>query len=81
VSYYHQLHTQRVPLTLGQRWSLDNIIHRWHILEWMNKNYPEAEAQAPPPPPPVEDVGFAFPSSQMMRQMGSSDHFEQPPVR
>ena len=63
VSYYHQLHTQRVPLTLRQQRSLNNIIHRWHIPEWMNKNYPEAEGQAPapPPPPPVEeDVRFAF---------------------
>jgi hypothetical protein len=61
-SYYHQLHTQQVPLTLGQLRSLDKIIHRWHIPQWMNTHYPEAQGQAPAPPaPPVEeDVGFAF---------------------
>jgi hypothetical protein len=64
VSYYNQLHTQRVPLTPRQRRSLDNIIHRWHIPEWMNKNYPDAEGQAPapsPPPPVCGGCGICLP--------------------
>jgi hypothetical protein len=62
VSYYHQLHTQRVPLTIRQRRCLDNIIHRWHILPWMNKNYPDAQGQAPAPqaPPVPAEESFAF---------------------
>ena len=62
VSYYHQLHTQRVPLTPRQLRSLDNIIHHWNIPHWMNMHYPDAQGLAPAPPaPPVEEnEGFAF---------------------
>ena len=61
VSYYHKLHTQRVPLTLRQQRSLDNIIYRWRIHRWMRNN-PTAQGQAPAPPAPPapEDEGFAF---------------------
>ena len=55
---YHQLQRGE-PLRRGQLSSLSKIIQRWHIDDWMAKNYPEAKDIAPAPAPPP-DAGFAF---------------------
>ena len=66
VKFYHQLHSEGVPLTCRQVAALDSIIRKWYIHTWAAKNYPAQRNRAPPPPAPpaepVDDVGFAFQS-------------------
>ena len=61
--YYHQL-KNGTPLSPSQLSSLSNIIQRWYIHTWMDRNYPAAKGRAPPPAAPtaVEDNGFPFAS-------------------
>ena len=58
--YYHQL-KKGDPLSRSQLSSLSNMIHKWHMHTWMDKNYPSAKGKAPPPTA-VEDNEIPFAS-------------------
>jgi hypothetical protein len=66
-NYYHQLKNGN-PLSPSQLSSLSNIIHKWYIHSWMDRNYPVAKGRAPTPAAPivVEDNGFPFASDDEM---------------
>ena len=68
--FYHQLQRGQ-PLRRGQLASLDNVIRKWYIYVWMEKNYPQIRGSVPVPQTFVEP-GFA---SATMRhdQQGSNN--------